>query len=60
MIPRFRPVGLATLELALVGDAMRGQDLLEDIIFLSHGMDNLALLLDGDIGRGNLLGVSLA
>lgn len=60
MITRGRTLGLATLEFGFVGDTMGGKDFFQDIVFLGHGVDHLSLLLHGDIGGGNVLGIGLS
>lgn len=60
MIPGPGTVGFATLQFGFVADAMCGQDLFEDVVFLGQGIHHVSMLLDGDIGGGNLLGVGLS
>ena len=60
MIPGPGTVGFATLQFGFVGDAMGGQDIFEDVVFFTQGMHHVSMLLDGDIGGGNLLGIGLS
>lgn len=60
MIPGAGTVGFATLQLGFVGDAMGGQNVFEDIVFFAQRMHHVSMLLDGDIGGGNLLGIGLS
>lgn len=60
MIPGGRTLGPATLEFGFVRDAMGGKDFFQDVVLLSHGMNDLTLLLHGDIGGGDLLGIGLS
>lgn len=60
MITRGRTLSPATLEFSFVGDAMSGKDFFQDIVFFGDGVDDLSLLLHGDIGGGNVLSIGLS
>jgi len=39
---------------------MSGKDFFQDIVFFGDGVDDLSLLLHGDIGGGNVLSIGLS
>ena len=54
------PVRPTTVELSLVGDAIGGEDVLEDVGVVGQRLDHLAMLVQSEIGGGDLVGVGFS